>query len=57
MGLDARYAELGLGLADCSLIALAQRYRTTRILSFDQRHFRAVTPLEGGAFTIMPVDG
>jgi uncharacterized protein len=54
--LDARYADLGLGLADCALVALAERYRTTRILSFDERHFRSVTPLGGGAFTIMPAD-
>jgi predicted nucleic acid-binding protein len=57
--LDARYADLDLdlGLADCALVALADRYRTTRIVSFDERHFRAVTPLGGGAFTILPVDG
>ncbi len=54
--LDARYADLGLGLADCALVALAERYRTTRILSFDERHFRSVTPLGGGAFTILPAD-
>jgi predicted nucleic acid-binding protein len=55
--LDGRYADLGLGLADCALIALADRYRTTRMLSFDERHFRAVTPIGGGAFTILPADG
>jgi predicted nucleic acid-binding protein len=54
--LDTRYADLGLGLADCALVALADRYRTTRIVSFDERHFRAVTPLGGGAFTILPTD-
>jgi predicted nucleic acid-binding protein len=55
--IDARYADLGLGLADCALIALADRFRTTRIVSLDERHFRAVTPLGGGAFTILPADG
>lgn len=55
--LDVRYADIDLGLADCALVALADRYRTTRIVSFDERHFRAVTPLAGGAFTILPVDG
>jgi hypothetical protein len=54
--LDARYADLDLGLADCALIALAARHRTTRILSFDERHFRAVAPIDGTAFTILPVD-
>jgi uncharacterized protein len=55
--LDGQYSDLGLGLADCALVALADRYRTRRILSFDERHFRAVTPLGGGAFTILPADG
>jgi uncharacterized protein len=55
--LDAHYADLRLGLADCALIVLAHRYETTRILTFDERHFRAVTPLGGGSFTLLPADG
>ncbi|MGH2355036.1 MAG: hypothetical protein ACRDI2_09890 [Chloroflexota bacterium] len=43
-------------LADASLVVLARRYRTRRILTFDQRAFRAVEPLHGGAFTILPAD-
>ena len=54
--LDARYADLDLGLADCALVALAARHRTTRILTFDERHFRAVAPLHGKAFTLLPAD-
>lgn len=54
--LDGRYADLELGLADCALVVCAHRYRTTRIVSFDERHFRAVTPLQGDAFTILPAD-
>lgn len=54
--LERRYAALNLGLADSSLIALAARYRTRRILTFDERHFRAVTSLDGGTFTILPAD-
>jgi predicted nucleic acid-binding protein len=54
--LEARYADLELGLADCALVVLAARCRTTRILSFDERHFRAVRPLYGDAFTILPRD-
>jgi hypothetical protein len=34
----------------------ASRYETDRIVSFDERRFRAVTPLQGGAFTILPAD-
>lgn len=54
--LERRYADLDLGLVDSSVIILAARYRTRRILTFDERHFRAVTPLDGGAFTILPAD-
>lgn len=55
--LDARYGDLRLGLADCALIVLAHRYETTRLLTFDERHFRTVTPLSGGSFTLLPADG
>lgn len=55
--LDAHYADLELGLADCALVVIANRYETDRIVSFDERHFRAVTPLQGGAFTLLPADG
>jgi uncharacterized protein len=53
---DARYADLRLGLADCSLIVLADRYETDRIVTFDERRFRAVTPLRGGTFRLLPAD-
>jgi uncharacterized protein len=54
--LDTHYADLELGLADCALVILASRYKTTRIVSFDERHFRAVRPMQGGAFTVLPAD-
>jgi uncharacterized protein len=54
--IDARYSDLGLGLADCSIVVLAERYEARRLLSFDERHFRAVTPLQGGSFTLLPAD-
>ena len=54
--LDARYSDLGLGLADCSIAVLAERYGTRRLLSFDERHFRAVAPLQGGSFELLPAD-
>jgi uncharacterized protein len=54
--LDDRYADLELGLADCAIVVLAHRFDTTRVISFDERHLRAVTPLQGGAFTILPAD-
>jgi uncharacterized protein len=54
--IESRYQDLDLGLADCALVVLADRYRTHRILSFDERHFRAVAPLRGEAFEILPAD-
>lgn len=49
-----RYRDLRLGLADASLAVLAERYATRRILTFDERAFRVVEPLQGGSFTILP---
>jgi predicted nucleic acid-binding protein len=54
--IDARYADLELGLADCSIVVLAHRYQTTRVVSFDERHFRVVRPLQGRTFTMLPAD-
>ena len=51
-----RYRALNVGLTDASLVVLAARYRTTRILTFDQKHFRPMRPLTGAAFTILPAD-
>ena len=53
----SRYADLGISLADASLVALAARLETTSIATFDERHFRAVQPLTGEpAFTLLPAD-
>lgn len=52
----ARYRDLRLGLADASLVVAAERHATRRILTFDERAFRAVAPLQGGAFTVLPAD-
>lgn len=55
--LDARYADLELGLSDCAVVVLAARFDTLRLLSFDERDFRPVEPLQGGAFQLLPADG
>lgn len=55
--LDRQYADLGIGLTDASLIVLARRTRTRSLLTLDERHFRAVRPLQGGALTLLPADG
>lgn len=52
-----RYATSELGLTDASLVALAAHVETTRIATFDERHFRRVRPLRGGdAFALLPLD-
>jgi uncharacterized protein len=52
-----RYADAGLGLADASLAALAERLGTIDIATLDERHFRVVRPLTGGnAFRLLPAD-
>jgi predicted nucleic acid-binding protein len=56
LDLDNRYADLDVGLADLSVVVLAQRFRTRRLLTFDERHFRTLRPVAGGAFTLLPAD-
>lgn len=55
--LVARYRDLEVGLADASLVVLCARYRTRTIVTLDERCFRAMTPLTGGSFTLLPADG
>ena len=47
-----------LSLTDASIIALARRLDTTRIATFDHRHFRSLRPLQrtADAFTVLPTD-
>ena len=52
-----RYGDLGLGLTDATLVALAARLGTDRIATFDERHFRTVRTLGGGSFILLPMDG
>lgn len=40
--LDARFHELGLGLVDGTVAAVAERRRVHRILTTDRRHFGAI---------------
>jgi predicted nucleic acid-binding protein len=51
-----RYADLGLGLADASIVVLADRYDANDILTLDERHFRAVLRSGGRAFRLLPAD-
>lgn len=48
------YADQDIGLADASLVLLAERYRTNRVLTRDHRHFRVLRTTRGGPFAILP---
>lgn len=56
--LAEQHADLRLGIADAHTMILAapDRYGTTRVLTFDHKHFRAVKPPQGGVFTVLPAD-
>lgn len=51
-----RYRDLELGLADASIVVLAERYRTADLLTLDERHFRAIDGPRGRPFRILPAD-
>jgi predicted nucleic acid-binding protein len=51
-----RYRDLQIGLADASMVVLAARYGTSTIVTLDERCFRAMQPLTGGHFTLLPAD-
>jgi predicted nucleic acid-binding protein len=53
--LIAGYRDLDLGLADAAVIATAERLGIKRILTVDERDFRAVRPRKG-PFTLLPAD-
>jgi predicted nucleic acid-binding protein len=52
-----RHADLELGLADASLVVLANRYGIRDLLTLDERHFRAVRGPGGRPFRLLPADG
>lgn len=54
--LCSRYGDLEIGLADASMVVLAEKWQTRLLATFDERHFRAIEPLQGGAFELLPAD-
>lgn len=52
--LQARYADLSLGIVDASVVALAERLGEPKVGTLDQRHFRAVRPAHVEAFELWP---
>jgi uncharacterized protein len=56
-GICERYEDMSIGVTDASLVVIASNYNTTRLLTLDQRHFRAIKPLWGAsAFHLLPYD-
>ncbi|MGV3515824.1 PIN domain-containing protein [Luteitalea sp.] len=51
-----RYADLRIGLADASVVVIANRHRTLDLLCTDQRHFRALRGIDGKPFRLRPFD-
>jgi predicted nucleic acid-binding protein len=54
--LIATYRDMDLGLADASVIATAERLGVNRILTVDERDFRAVRAAHGKPFQLLPAD-
>ena len=52
--LQERYTDLKLGVVDASIVALLERLGERKVLTLDQRHFRAVRPKHVEAFDILP---
>lgn len=52
----AQYGDLGPGLVDAAVIATAERLRTDRILTVDERDLRALLSRTGKPFVLLPAD-
>ena len=53
--LIARHADLDIGLADASIVGLADRYDVRDVLTLDERHFRSLR-VRGRPFRLLPAD-
>ena len=49
-----QYADFPLGAVDALIVAMAERFKVTTILTLDQRHFGAVKPLHCERFVVAP---
>jgi uncharacterized protein len=50
-----RHADLGISLADASIVVLAERHRVREVLTLDERHFRVLTT-NGKPLRLLPAD-
>ena len=49
-----RYSDQRVGVADASLVVLADRYQTRTICTLDRRHFSVLRTLDGQKLTLVP---
>jgi predicted nucleic acid-binding protein len=49
-----KYRDQAIGVADASIVLLAERYATRTLLTLDHRHFGALRPIQGGRFRLLP---
>lgn len=49
-----KYGDQNIGVADASIVVLADRYGTKSIATLDRRHFDVLRPIAGGRFSIRP---
>ena len=51
-----RYQDLQIGLADASLVVLAERHQVAEVLTLDERHFRALRYEKRKRFKLLPIE-
>jgi predicted nucleic acid-binding protein len=51
-----RHADLGISLADASIVVLAGRHKTQDVLTLDERHFRVLNA-NRRPLRLLPADG
>jgi predicted nucleic acid-binding protein len=49
-----KYEDSGIGLADASIVVLANRYDISDVLTLDERHFRTLRLSNGRPFRLLP---
>lgn len=52
--LQSDYEDLGIGLVDATVVALAERLQERRVATLDRRHFGAVRPAHVKGFELLP---
>jgi len=55
-GVIARHADLGIGLADASIVVLSRRLGCLDLLTLDERHLRVLRGSKDRPFRILPAD-